>query len=191
MGRIRIVAGRFRGRRIEVIDRPALRPTSDRAREGLFNVIGPQIEGASVCDLFAGTGALGFEALSRGAGRVTFVESDRATARALSKTAQQLGCENEVQILTQPVSALLRGRGHEAGYDYILADPPYAEDLSDSLLSDLRVVALLSDPNARLIIESESDRSVSDPLKHGVFSHLRRLQYGRAAFDLYVPASQS
>ena len=88
-GRIRIIGGEYRGRRIAVPDRPELRPTPDRVRETLFNWLGQSLEGLACLDLFAGSGALGFEAASRGAARVVMVEHDRAVFQALRKA---LGC---------------------------------------------------------------------------------------------------
>ncbi|MBK8287020.1 MAG: RsmD family RNA methyltransferase [Ahniella sp.] len=94
---VRIIGGSLRGSRVEVLDRPGLRPTPDRARETLFNWLAPVLSGARVLDLFAGTGVLGIEALSRGAGRVDFVESDPAIAAAASHA--------------DPTEATIRGTG--------------------------------------------------------------------------------
>ncbi|HEU4921778.1 MAG TPA: 16S rRNA (guanine(966)-N(2))-methyltransferase RsmD, partial [Burkholderiales bacterium] len=85
-GRIRIIGGEYRGRRISVPDRPSLRPTPDRVRETLFNWLGQSLQGLACLDLFAGSGALGFEAASRGAARVVLVEHDRLAFQALKKT---------------------------------------------------------------------------------------------------------
>ena len=90
MGTLRIVSGRLRGRRLRVSPDPALRPTSNRVREALFNILGQDLSGFDVLDLFAGSGALGFEALSRGARRVVFVESNPETASALRRSAEDL-----------------------------------------------------------------------------------------------------
>ena len=89
-GKLRIVAGSLRGSRIDVIDSPGMRPTSDRIRETLFNWLSPMIEGARCLDLFAGSGALGIEALSRGAGSCVFVERDRALAAQIKATLVRL-----------------------------------------------------------------------------------------------------
>jgi 16S rRNA (guanine966-N2)-methyltransferase len=95
-GRLRIVAGKWRSRLLDIADVPGLRPTSERVRETLFNWLAPSIQGARCLDLFAGTGALGFEALSRGATSVVFVENSRRAARAIEKSAQMLGAKEAV-----------------------------------------------------------------------------------------------
>lgn len=149
------------------------------------------MEGSEVCDLFAGSGALGFEALSRGAARVTFVESDRDSARGIQATARALGCEAEIEIRVQPVEVLL-SRGAGGGrFDSILADPPYVASPEEILPRDRRLAALLVGGDSRLVIESESSRPIPDEVENGVFSHIRRLKYGRSAFDLYVPSALS
>ena len=128
-GVTRIVAGQARGRRISVPPGTRTRPTSDRAREGLFATItalhGPLRE-AGVLDLYAGSGAIGLEALSRGAGRALFVESDPAAARVIRANLAALGLPGG-RLVTGTVAAVLRrGPGGEPGYDVAVADPPYA-----------------------------------------------------------------
>lgn len=91
MGAVRIIAGKYKGRKIEVIDLPGLRPTHDRIRETLFNWLMEDVPDAECLDLFAGTGALGFEALSRGAKSVTFVDSEPAVLKAIASNAERLG----------------------------------------------------------------------------------------------------
>src|SRR5260221_1874531 len=99
MGTLRIVAGRLRGRRLSVPSDAALRPTAERVREALFNILGQDLSGFDVLDLFAGSGALGFEALSRGAHRVVFVESNPRTAAALRRSAEDLGVDREAPVI--------------------------------------------------------------------------------------------
>ncbi len=121
-GRIRIIAGALRGSRIDVADRPGLRPTSDRIRETLFNWLAPFTEGASVLDLFAGTGALGIEALSRGAASVDFVEADRDTAAQLRTTLQRLKQPDSVHA----AKAERFMQAAHGPYALIFLDPPFA-----------------------------------------------------------------
>lgn len=125
-GKIRIIAGRWRGRRLEVPQAPGLRPTPDRVRETLFNWLAPHIEGARCLDLFAGTGALCLEALSRGAGEVIMVEQAPHAAQALRANLERLGAVNAevanrdaVEYLGQP----------PAPFDIIFIDPPFQSDL--------------------------------------------------------------
>lgn len=125
-GRLRIVAGKWRGRRLPVADVPGLRPTSDRIRETLFNWLAPRIEGARCLDLYAGTGALGFEALSRGASGVTFVERSPRAARAIQGAAAALGAA-EARVHTGDAVRFLQEGGRES-FDIVFLDPPFEED---------------------------------------------------------------
>ena len=121
-GRIRIIAGALRGSRIDVPDRDGLRPTSDRVRETLFNWLAPWIEGARALDLFAGTGALGLEALSRGAASVEFVEQDRVLVEQLRANLSRL--KQQATVHGGGAEAFLRtARGP---YDLVFLDPPFA-----------------------------------------------------------------
>jgi 16S rRNA (guanine966-N2)-methyltransferase len=124
---VRIVAGLAKGRRLTP---PAggTRPTSDRAREALFNSLAAllDLDGARVLDLFAGTGAVGLEALSRGADEAVFVESDRAATEVLRRNADAVGLPG-VRVVRSPVAAFLAGTA-DAPYDFVFADPPYALD---------------------------------------------------------------
>ena len=122
---MRIIAGEWRGRPIEAPPGGATRPTSDRVRETLFSMLASRFgsfEGLRVADLFAGSGALGLEALSRGAAHATFVESDRAAARIIQHNASRLGAAERVQLLSGSALALPRA----APFDLVFADPPYA-----------------------------------------------------------------
>ncbi|KRA15416.1 16S rRNA (guanine(966)-N(2))-methyltransferase RsmD [Lysobacter sp. Root604] len=131
-GRIRIIGGRWRGTRLDVADAPGLRPTSDRVRETLFNWLGPVLPGARVLDLFAGTGALGLEALSRGAAAATLVERDPALAAALRATAARLPGGEAAQVVQADALAWL-GAQADAGYDLAFVDPPFAAGLWDAV----------------------------------------------------------
>lgn len=130
-GRLRIVAGNWRSRLLPVADVPGLRPTSERIRETLFNWLGPGIEGTSCLDLFAGTGALGLEALSRGARRVVFVERSRTAIEALRRSAETLGATG-ADIRHDDAFSYLDAAPVEC-FDIVFLDPPFA----DQSLSDL------------------------------------------------------
>ena len=136
----RIIAGVARGRRLSVPPGTGTRPTSDRAREGLFATItalhGPLTQ-AGVLDLYAGSGAIGLEALSRGAGRALFVESDPAAARVIRANMTAVGLPGGRLIAATVATALRRGPGGEPPFDVVVADPPYAtsdDDISAMLL---------------------------------------------------------
>jgi 16S rRNA (guanine966-N2)-methyltransferase len=124
---LRIVGGSLRGRKWSFPDVPGLRPTPDRVRETLFNWLNPHIAGMRVLDLFAGSGALAFEALSRGAAAATLVESDRAAAQVLRDTAARFGL-TQARIEHLDAGAMLRAAA-AGSYDLILLDPPFSSRL--------------------------------------------------------------
>ncbi|SFN12859.1 16S rRNA (guanine(966)-N(2))-methyltransferase RsmD [Dokdonella immobilis] len=125
-GKLRIVAGSLRGSRIDVVDQEGLRPTSDRVRETLFNWLAPMIEGARCLDLFAGTGALGIEALSRGAGECVFVERDRGLAGRLEATLARLKVPGARVVCADALVWLAQPAGR---FDLVFLDPPFGADL--------------------------------------------------------------
>ncbi len=140
-GRVRLIAGRFRNRRIPVADVPGLRPTPERTRETLFNWLQGRIEGARVLDLFAGSGALGFEALSRGAERVVLIEQDRRAHRTLLEVAAELDPER-CDVLRD--DALRWPRKPVAPFDLVLIDPPFASKLASAALAHVLDAGLLA-----------------------------------------------
>jgi 16S rRNA (guanine966-N2)-methyltransferase len=122
-GSVRIIAGEWRGRRVPVAPSTSVRPTPDRVRETLFNWLREDIAGARCLDLYAGTGALGFESLSRGAREVWFVEQDPALVAALGAQAEVFGVSP--RVVRQDAASLLRGRAPQR-FDVVFLDPPYA-----------------------------------------------------------------
>ena len=126
-GTIRIIAGHLRGSKLPVPDRPGLRPSGDRVRETLFNWLQPMLPGARVLDLFAGTGALGFEACSRGAGAITLVERDPALAEGLRASAARLKVEG-LRVVTADALVWLQQPPGER-FDLVFLDPPFEAGL--------------------------------------------------------------
>ena len=126
---MRVVAGSARGRRLRSPDGENTRPTSDRVREAVFNALHSQglVVGANIADLFAGSGALGIEALSRGAGHVWFVESDRSALAVIDDNLDTLGFHDRATVLRSSVERALEA-GFDEPLDVVLADPPYAHD---------------------------------------------------------------
>lgn len=121
---MRIIAGKWRGRKLVSPAGQSTRPTADRTRETLFSMLASRLgnfEDLAVADLYAGTGALGFEALSRGAAAVTFVETDQSARKAIAANADALGCTPQVTLAAHSAAVLPTG----ASFDLILADPPY------------------------------------------------------------------
>lgn len=125
--RVRIVGGVHRSRILRFPARPGLRPTPDRIRETLFNWLGQDLSGCQCLDLFAGSGALGFEAVSRGARKVVMVESDRASWQALVHNASALGCESVVEL--HRADALEFIRDASRAFDIVFLDPPFDSGL--------------------------------------------------------------
>ncbi len=140
-GRIRIIAGRFRGRRVPVVDLPGLRPTPERTRETLFNWLQGHSTSGRVLDMFAGSGALGFEALSRGASQVVLVEKDRRACLQLTEIAASLDPER-CQVVQ--ADALSWPRSECQAFDLILIDPPFASGLAVAALAHVHARRLLT-----------------------------------------------
>jgi 16S rRNA (guanine(966)-N(2))-methyltransferase RsmD len=130
-GRIRIIGGQYRSRLLRVATRPGLRPTPDRVRETLFNWLGQDLTGFACLDLFAGSGALGFEAASRGASRVVMIETDSMALRALEASRAALGAL-QVEIVHGGAEAFVR-RTHER-FDVVFLDPPFRQNAVPGLL---------------------------------------------------------
>jgi 16S rRNA (guanine966-N2)-methyltransferase len=151
---MRVIAGTYGGRRLQAPPGDATRPTSDRVREALFSILGPRVAGARVLDLFAGSGALGLEALSRGAAGATFVDSAPAAVRAVAANLTALGAEAEV--IRADALRWLRGATLAARhYDLVFLDPPYrrAGELGAPLSAALAPVLA-----AGALVVTEADR---------------------------------
>lgn len=149
---LRIIAGQWRGRKIHFPDLPSLRPTPDRVRETLFNWLMPVISGARCLDLFAGSGALGLEALSRGAAEVVFVDRDKQVNAYLRDALRMLQADNATVIQADALSYLA---GAASGFDIVFLDPPYQSDVLAPCCQALVAGAWLN-PHAYLYIETAS-----------------------------------
>lgn len=164
-GHVRIIGGRWRSRLVEFPGREDLRPTPDRVRETLFNWLGQDLEGLACVDLFAGSGALGFEAASRGAARVVMVERDPASVRALQENRARLGGD-AVEIVRADALAWLDGEGGR--FDVVFADPPFRQNLLPAVLA--RMPRRLAEGGR---VYAEADHAVEEP-------GWRVLKYARA-----------
>jgi 16S rRNA (guanine966-N2)-methyltransferase len=151
---MRIIAGSRKGARIFAPKGAATRPTGDRAREAAFSLIGP-VDGARVLDLFAGSGAMGLEALSRGAASVTFVESDRAAADTILRNLDKLDLEGATVLRDDAPRVLAADAASGKSYDLVLIDPPYR--LLAGLLPMLSAhLPPVLDPDGLVVIESDA-----------------------------------
>jgi 16S rRNA (guanine966-N2)-methyltransferase len=172
--RVRIIAGKWRSRIVKFPAAAQLRPTPDRVRETLFNWLGQSLHGLACLDLFAGSGALGFEALSRGAARVVMVERDRPVAAALRESARALDAA-ELEIVEGDALAYLKRDGEK--FDVAFVDPPYASDLAMGAMLKLPT---RMNPGARVYVESAAPLDLPAPWRA-----LREDRAGAVRYGLY------
>ena len=176
--RVRIIGGTWRSRLVKFPPVASLRPTPDRVRETLFNWLGQRLDGLRCLDLFAGSGALGFEALSRGAARVVMVERDRAVAQALRDNARELHAEG-LEVVHAEALAFLAADKEK--FDVVFLDPPYASDLAKRALEALPAHVA---PSARVYVESD------EPLPPGpAWRVLREDRAGAVRYALFEPVT--
>lgn len=169
---MRVSGGELRSRVIRSPHGSAIRPTPGRVKEALFSILGDEIVGARVLDLFAGTGAIGFEALSRGAAHATFVELHAPTAQAIRTTATELQVERRATVICAPAekaATRLAGR-----FDFVYADPPYAHPPPHLTFGTLRT-RLTIDASTTLVYER---REGSEPFVLPGFTTVRDARYG-------------
>ena len=180
---MRVIAGEFKGRRLKTPKWEGVRPTSDKLRETLFNILAPRIDGARVLDGYAGTGALGIEALSRGAAHVTFVEKDRRAAVLIEQNAQVCGLKGGYTIAC---ADFLGWRGGASGsFDLILLDPPY--DISNVHQVLDRAAGLLS--SGGLLVLERATRQ--DPGVPSSLHRVRDVRSGDSTLTMFVRAGGS
>lgn len=175
---MRIIAGKFGGRVIKTSAKSATHPMSERVRASLFNILGEKLNEANVLDAFAGSGALGLEALSRGAAEVTFIERDRSASQAIKSNIDLLGVGSQTRLVKTSVSSWHETTSNPAKYDIILADPPY----HDMQLSTVAKLVKHLQPNGLVILSHSGRRLV--PSVHGVVVVDNR-GYGDAALAFY------
>lgn len=185
---MRVIAGAHKGRRLHGPKGPGLRPTSDRVKEALFSIVGNRVVGSRFLDLYAGTGAIGIEALSRGARQVTFVEPHQAALRVLRANLDECGLATSTDIHACTAAAFLKRRAKTAiPHDLVFADPPYQPDCLADLWSALRETAAIA-PDALIVLEHSSKAAVSP--SHGQLSLLRQYRYGDTTLSIFEVAVQ-
>ena len=172
---MRIIAGRFRSRKLKALAGSTVRPTPDRLRESLFNVLAPEIEDAVFLDAYAGTGAVGFEALSRGAKRVVLFERDAAAMAVIKDNIAALGVNREVTALQGRATALYS----RWSADIAFVDPPY-ELISEYTGS----LAALSETSCRLVIAQHASRTALEDA-YGSYRKYRTLRQGDNSLSFY------
>lgn len=183
-GQIRIIGGQWRGRKLLVPESPGLRPTTDRVRETLFNWLAPSIVDASCLDCFAGSGALGLEALSRYAANATLLEMERGVAQQLQKNLATLKASNAKVVNTNTLAFLAQAG---APHDIVFVDPPFRKGLLEETLKLLENNGWLSD-EALIYIESEVENGLPPvPMNWHVY---REKVAGQVAYRLYQREAQ-
>ena len=188
---MRVIAGTYRSRVLQSLKGLALRPTSDKLRETFFNVLGSSVAGSRFVDLFAGTGAIGIEALSRGAAEVVFVENHAPAAALIRRNLESLAIQSGATVLA--VDALRgleklasRQKSDSAGYDFIFLDPPYAGAKDYARVLEFLGSANLLAPGG--IVVAEHRRSFDLPEEAGALRRYRVLKQGDAALSFYRAA---
>jgi len=182
-----ISSGSARGRVIKPPRGVELRPTEERVRQALFNIIGPALQGARFLDLFCGSGAVGLEALSRGAGFVSFADKESRCLNSAEEhlKAFNLGPENAEFLRAEYASALSRLSGRIPGFDFVFLDPPYESTAGFDALRLLGELDILNHgPNCRVVLEHPSKALAPDT--QGKLARLRQYAYGNSTLSFYA-----
>lgn len=185
---MRVIAGTYRSRILKSLKGLALRPTSDRLRETLFNVLGPAVVGARFVDVFAGTGAVGIEALSRGAAEVAFIENHPPAVALIRKNLESLGVRSGAAVFgadalhgLEMLAAKRKGDGE--AFDFVFLDPPYAA--AEEYERVLRVLGSASFLAPGSVIIAEHHKKFDLPAHAGSLARFRVLKQGDAALSFY------
>lgn len=177
---VRIIAGRWRGRRLQTLPGDAVRPTADRVKQSLFDVLRDVVPDSRVLDLYAGTGNVGLEALSRGARRLVSVERAPDAVAILRRNVAMLGCADQVEVVRAEAFGYLRGAG-TGGFDLVFADPPYDAGVEDDLLQ--RIAASL--PRGAMLVLQHARRWTA-PDRVAPLMRVRTLRFGTTVVDCFV-----
>ena len=182
---MRIIAGTLRSRQLKSLKGLTLRPTSDMLRETLFNVLGPRVEGSRFLDLFAGSGAIGIEAISRGAAFVAFVERHSKTVRLIRENLASLEIAEGVRVIPADVITAIAILQKESvpPFDFIFLDPPYAEQ--SDYKESLRAIEVSQLVHECTLIIAEHRKSIELPATVSRFERARILRQGDAALTFY------
>jgi len=176
---MRVTGGTGRGRRLKAPPGSRVRPTSDKVKQALFNILGERMADALFLDLFAGAGGIGIEALSRGAGHVVFVDSSRASLNVVRQNIEQTGFEDQSRAVLSKVESFLKKPS--GSYDIVFLDPPYADELQPLL--ELIAGAGILKPDS--IVIAEHFKKQSSPADAGVLTLYREAKYGDTVLAFY------
>jgi 16S rRNA (guanine966-N2)-methyltransferase len=180
---MRITTGRFKGRTVQTVGDLSVRPAMDRARQTIFNILAArmELEGISVLDLFAGSGSLGLEALSRGASRALFVESSREACRLLQATLERFGCADEADVITMDARQFLAGSRER--FHLVFADPPYVYPHTAGMPDEIIAGKHLA-PGGILLIEHATGLEFPPSDRWELFTGRR---FGRTTLSFFRP----
>ncbi|HKN87841.1 MAG TPA: 16S rRNA (guanine(966)-N(2))-methyltransferase RsmD [Nitrospiraceae bacterium] len=185
---MRVIAGSHKGRRLLSPTTNDIRPTSGRVKEALFSILGSQITGATLLDLFAGTGAIGIEALSRGAASAIFVEAHPASLKLLKTNLDQCGLSENTGVYPGESRAFLQyAARNRLAFDIIFADPPYRDDSTSTLLPLLGQSAMIL-PHTVVILEHPTKHQI--PPQVGRLNRVRQYRYGDTSLSLFRLADE-
>lgn len=180
---MRVISGQARGRPLKAVPGNATRPTTDKVKEALFSIIGPYFDGERVLDLFAGTGGLGIEALSRGAGTAVFVDANPRSIEVVRRNLEATGFARQAEVYRNDARKAIRAlerRGEP--FHLLFLDPPYAMDNCDEMLSEMAEKGLVAD-GATAVVEHAAE--VDYPDGFGGFARVRHATYGETALSVY------
>jgi len=182
---MRIISGAQKGRRLVSPKTQSIRPTSDRIKESIFNILGKEVEGRVVLDLFAGTGSLGIEALSRGAKKVVFVEKGRNAIRLIEKNLIRCGFDSCSEIVAKDVHRAIGSlKRREESFNLIIIDPPYRKGLVQKTLKKLKIEGIYT--NESILIIQHDQR---EPLDHNIdgFELIHQRKIGDTLISFLIP----
>ena len=185
---MRVIAGRLRGSAIRAPAVGAVRPTYDRVRESMFSIIEPFLGEAAVLDLFAGSGSLGIESLSRGSNRATFVEIDKGVLGVVRENVERLGLVEQCRLIKGDALAVLRRAVPGGPFDIAFVDPPYSSGLAVGALELLAAAGALAD-EAIVVVEHASVDTMPEAV--GRLDLIRSRKYGSTTVDFYETRAMS
>lgn len=184
---MRVISGRFKGRRLTGFKAGHLRPTMDRVKESLFNILQHDIDDSVVLDLFAGTGSLGIEALSRGATKVTMVESSSQSLKIIRENLSSLGIEKEIKLVSMDVFRFIKTSQPDL-VSIVFIDPPFTMAWAHKVMTELKDCKFLA-PKALIAIEAAKQERIDD--KYPNFELLDRRQFGDKSLSIFRKIEES
>ncbi|RXZ77005.1 16S rRNA (guanine(966)-N(2))-methyltransferase RsmD [Paenibacillaceae bacterium] len=181
---MRVIAGIAKGRPLKAVPGINTRPTTDKVKEAIFSMIGPFFDGGTALDLFAGTGGLGIEALSRGMAHALFIDRDRQSVEIVRRNVEAAGMNGKAEVYRNEAERALKLlQKRELVFRLIFLDPPYKMTNADELMAELAERGLL-EQEARIVVEHDSTHRY--PQTIGDFIELRHSQYGETAVTVYA-----